>query len=96
MNIDFFTHLFLVPAVDSITYHIRKMRQKIGLVVELPRHGPGVKEEMIEIEERLLEPSRVKRTMLSFVFSFLLLFFIVFFCNVVVSIYMLMCMFVHE
>ncbi|XP_071833092.1 dynein axonemal heavy chain 6-like isoform X4 [Apostichopus japonicus] len=47
-----------VPAVDSITYHIRKMRQKIGLVVELPRHGPGVKEDMIGIEERLLEPAR--------------------------------------
>lgn len=35
------------------------MRQKIGLVVELPRHGPGVKEDMIGIEERLLEPARV-------------------------------------
>lgn len=35
------------------------MRQKIGLVVELPRHGPGVKEHMYGIEERLLEPARV-------------------------------------
>ncbi|XP_022090728.1 dynein heavy chain 6, axonemal-like isoform X2 [Acanthaster planci] len=46
------------PEIDSLTYHLRRMRNAMELVVDLPRHGPTVKEEMIGIEDRLLEPAK--------------------------------------
>ncbi|XP_038073413.1 dynein heavy chain 6, axonemal-like isoform X3 [Patiria miniata] len=46
------------PDIDSLTYHLRRMRGVMELVVDLPRHGPTVKAEMIGIEDRLLEPAK--------------------------------------
>ncbi|XP_071789676.1 dynein axonemal heavy chain 6-like isoform X2 [Asterias amurensis] len=46
------------PEIDSLSYHLRRMRHAMELVVELPRHGPMVKKEMIGIEDRLLEPAK--------------------------------------
>ena len=62
-DLNIHVNLFLiltVPKIDSLTFHLRKMRREMGLVTELPRHGPGVKEHMVGIENRLLvEPAPV-------------------------------------
>ncbi|XP_063958044.1 dynein axonemal heavy chain 6-like isoform X2 [Lytechinus pictus] len=48
------------PAVDSLSYHIRKMRRDLGLVIDLPRHGPGVKEVIPTLEMKLQEPEKTQ------------------------------------
>ena len=47
------------PAVDSLSYHIRKMRRGLGLVIDLPRHGPGIKDVIPTLEMKLQEPVKV-------------------------------------
>ena len=51
---DHFLCVLTVPANDSVFDNLLEMRQRLGWVTDIPRHGPDCKKDMLKLSDKPL------------------------------------------